>query len=188
MVPGKSATGTKTAISTMEMATTAPATSFMPALAASRGVSRRFSSRRSMFSTTTMASSTTRPVASVRPKSVSVLIEKPKSFTKANVPMSDTGKVNATMSTLRQPCRNRKITRITKPMASASVVMTSWIEARTASVVSRPVLYSSPGGNDLESRAMASAAASRTSSAFAVGNWKMPMPTPDCPLKRRSCP
>ena len=46
-----------------------------------------------MFSMTTMASSTTRPVARVRPKSVSVLIEKPKSLTKAKVPMSETGMV-----------------------------------------------------------------------------------------------
>jgi len=48
---------------------------------------------RSMFSMTTMASSTTRPVARVMPNSVSVLMEKPSSLTKANVPMSETGMV-----------------------------------------------------------------------------------------------
>src|SRR5437870_2223275 len=50
---------------------------------------------RSMFSITTIASSTTSPVASVTPKSVSVLIEKPNSFTNMKVPMSDTGIVIA---------------------------------------------------------------------------------------------
>ena len=44
---------------------------------------------------TTMASSTTRPVASVMPKSVSVLMENPSSLTKINVPTSDTGMVIA---------------------------------------------------------------------------------------------
>ena len=131
-----------------------------------------------MFSMTTIASSTTRPVASVSPKSVSVLIEKSNSFTNAKVPMSETGSVSAVMSTLRQPCRNRKITRITRAIASASVVITSSIDARTASVVSvaGPVLEArrevpSPGDPSRRKRA------SRTSSALAVGSWKMPMPT-----------
>ena len=57
---------------------------------------------RSTFSMTTMASSTTRPVARVIPKSVRVLIEKPKSLTKAKVPMSETGIVIAGISVLRQ--------------------------------------------------------------------------------------
>jgi hypothetical protein len=44
-----------------------------------------------MFSITTITSSTTSPVASVMPKSVSVLMEKPSSLMKVNVPMSETG-------------------------------------------------------------------------------------------------
>ena len=65
------------------------------------------------------------PVASTMPKSVSVLIEKPKSLTNANVPTSDTGIVMAGMIVLRQFCRNRNITSTTRPMASASVISTS---------------------------------------------------------------
>ena len=61
-----------------------------------------------MFSMTTIASSTTRPVASVSPNSVSVLIEKPNSFTNANVPMSETGIVMAGMSTLRSRAGRRR--------------------------------------------------------------------------------
>jgi hypothetical protein len=82
----------------------------------------------------------------VRPNRVSVLIEKPNSFTNAKVPMSDTGKVSAVMSTLRQPWRNRKMTRMTSAIASTSVVTTSSTEARTASVVSVPDAKSRPGG------------------------------------------
>ena len=44
--------------------------------------------------------------------------------------------VSAVIKTLRHPCKNTKMTRITRPIASASVRTTSWIEARTASVVS----------------------------------------------------
>ncbi len=62
---------------------------------------------REMFSMTTIASSTTSPVASVRPKSVIVLIVKPKAFIKANVPISEIGMVIAGTSVVRQFCRNR---------------------------------------------------------------------------------
>ena len=55
-----------------------------------------------MFSITTIASSTTMPVARMMPKSVSVLIEKPISLTKANAPISETGIVIAGMIVLRQ--------------------------------------------------------------------------------------
>jgi hypothetical protein len=46
---------------------------------------------RATFSITTIASSTTSPVASVSPKSVSILIENPNSFISANVPTSEIG-------------------------------------------------------------------------------------------------
>ena len=66
-----------------------------------------------------MASSTTRPVARVMPKSVSVLMEKLKSLTKANAPISETGMVIAGISVLRQVCRKKKITMMTIRIASA---------------------------------------------------------------------
>ena len=88
-----------------------------------------------MFSITTIASSTTMPVARMMPKSVSVLMEKPISFTNANVPMSETGIVIAGMSVLRQVCRNTKMTRTTSTIASASVFSTSRIDSSTTSVV-----------------------------------------------------
>ena len=97
----------------------------MLARAAFQGGSFRSCIKRSMFSITTIASSTTRPVASVSPNRVRVLIEKPNSLTNANVPSSDTGKVSAVMSTLRQPCKNTKMTRITSAMASIRVRTTS---------------------------------------------------------------
>ena len=63
--------------------------------------------KRAMFSMTTIASSTTSPVASVSPKRVSVLIEKPSAFINANVPISETGIVIAGINVVRQSCKNR---------------------------------------------------------------------------------
>ena len=65
---------------------------------------------RSTFSTTTMASSTTMPMASTRPNSVSVLIEKPSTGITAKVPISDTGTASSGMIVARQVCRNRNTT------------------------------------------------------------------------------
>ena len=107
---------------------------------------------RSMFSITTIASSTTRPVASVMPNSVSVLIEKPNSLTNAKVPMSDTGIVMAGMRVVRQFCRNRNITRMTRPIASSSVRITSAIDSDTTVVVSKARSVFRPGGKRFERR------------------------------------
>ena len=109
---------------------------------------------RSMFSITTMASSTTMPVASTMPKSVSVLIEKSNSLMNANVPISETGIVIAGMIVLRQFCRNRNITRMTRTIASASVFSTSTIDSRTTATLSNASRHSSPGGKLRSSRAI----------------------------------
>src|SRR5208282_1681076 len=105
VVPGNNATGINTETSTSEVATTAPATSFIATDAALCGSVMPSTMWRSTFSITTMASSTTNPVASVIPNSVSVLIENPKSFTKINVPINETGIVTAGMIVLRHSCR-----------------------------------------------------------------------------------
>jgi len=55
-----------------------------------------------MFSMTTIASSTTSPVASVRPKSVIVLMVNPNIFITKNVPISETGIVTAGMIVARR--------------------------------------------------------------------------------------
>ena len=91
VVPGKNATGTNTATSTSEVAITAPVISAVAAADALWESCSPPAIWRSMFSITTIASSTTSPVASVIPNSVRVLIEKPSNFTKAKVPMSETG-------------------------------------------------------------------------------------------------
>src|ERR1700743_2337834 len=136
VVPGKSATGTNTATSTSDVAMTAPATSFIATDAALCGSVIPSLMWRSTFSMTTIASSTTSPVASVIPNSVSVLIEKPNSLTKMNVPISETGIVIAGMNVLRQSCRNKKITTMTSTIASTSVWSTSLIDSPTTVVES----------------------------------------------------
>ena len=105
VTPPMKATGTNTEMSTSEMAMTGPATSAMAALVASLGGSFSWSILCCTASTTTMASSTTMPMASTSPKSVSVLMEKPKTCMKAKVPTSDTGTVSMGMSVARPFCR-----------------------------------------------------------------------------------
>src|ERR1700748_1402800 len=117
---------------------------------------------------TTIASSTTNPVASVIPKSVSELMEKPNMLMNANVPISDTGMVTAGMMVARQSNRKRKMTRMTIMMASSSVVTTSFTESPTTVVVSNAITYFMPGGNDLDSSIRAAFAALSTSSALAL--------------------
>jgi len=91
----------------------------------------------STASTTTMASSTTRPIASTRPNSESVLIEKPNIGNSMKVPTSDTGTASKGISVARQPCRKTKTTIITSTSASNSVCLISLIPSVTDSVVSR---------------------------------------------------
>ena len=81
-------------------------------------------------------SSTTRPIASTRPSSVSVLIEKPKIAIIANVPMMDTGIAIIGMSVARKLCRKMKIVTSTRTPASMSVLTRSSSDASTKSVVS----------------------------------------------------
>src|SRR5215471_1036663 len=115
---------------------------------------------------TTIASSTTKPVASVIPKSVNELIEKPKILINANVPIRDTGMVTAGIMVARQSSRNKKITMMTMRTASSRVVTTSLTESPTTVVVSNAMTYFIPGGNDLESCSSSALAALSTSSAL----------------------
>ncbi len=124
-------------------------------------------------------------MASTIPKSVSVLIEKPNSLTKAKVPTSETGIVMAGISVLRQFCRNTNITRITSAIASTSVTSTSLIDSRTTPTLSKASRHSSPGGKLFSSRAISRHHAWYTSSALAVGSSWMPMPEASSPMKRR---
>ena len=129
-----------------------------------------------MFSMTTMASSTTNPVASVIPKSVRVLMEKPSNLIKAKVPISETGIVTAGMMVERQSSRNTKMTRMTRKMAVPRVETTSRMDSLTASVVSKATSYFMPGGKRLERRASSARHFRCTSRALAVESWVTPMP------------
>src|SRR3984885_2907924 len=141
VAPGKNETGTNTAISTSDVAITALVTSLMACEVASCGSECSMAMWRCTFSMTTIASSTTSPVASVMPNSVSELIEKPKTLTKAKVPISETGMVTAGIIVARQSSRNRKMTAITITIASLSVTSTSRIESPTTVVESKATAY-----------------------------------------------
>src|SRR5207237_603813 len=85
-------------------------------------------------STTTMASSTTRPMASTRPKSDSVLIEKPSRGKTMKAPTSATGTASSGMSVVRKPWRKTKTTMTTRMSASTSVMTIYRIQAHQASL------------------------------------------------------
>src|SRR5580658_4191077 len=100
----------------------------------------------STASTTTIASSTTRPMARTKPKSESVLMEKPSNGKSANVPTSDTGTANKGIKDARQPCRNIKTTSMTNASASQKVVPISRIPSVTDLVVSIGISYATSDG------------------------------------------
>ena len=81
-----------------------------------------------MFSSTTMASSTTSPIASTMASSVSVLMEKPNRYMRAQAPTSDTGMVTMGMMLARRLRRKKKITSTTRTMASRMVWNTESME------------------------------------------------------------
>jgi hypothetical protein len=76
---------------------------------------------RSTFSTTTIASSTTIPMARIRPSSVIMFSENPKTSITPKVPISEIGTATIGMSVARQFCNERKTTRITSSNASNRV-------------------------------------------------------------------
>ncbi len=118
------AAGTNTAHSTSAIAISAPPTSSMLLIAASRGC-RPAAILRSTFSTTTMASSTTMPTASTSPNNVRLLSVKPNIAIRKNVPISDTGIATSGMTAARQVCRNRMTTSTTRRIASRMVSCTA---------------------------------------------------------------
>ena len=107
VTPGMNAIGTNTAQITAVTPTIAPPMLPIALRAASRGASPSSCIVCSTDSTTTIASSTTMPIASTRPNSVSMLIEKPITSMPANVPTIDTGIASRQMSVARRLPRNR---------------------------------------------------------------------------------
>ncbi len=120
-MPDRNATGTNTAHSTSTIAITGPPTSSIARFAASFGGRLCSFMLRSTFSITTIASSTTMPMASTRPNSVSMLMEKPSAAMPAKVPMIDTGTASTGMSVTRKLCRKRYTTSTTSISASKKV-------------------------------------------------------------------
>ena len=133
--PGKNSTGRNTANSTSEVASTAPNSSSIVALAACTAV-RPWARRVAVPSITVIASSTTSPVASTSPNRVSWLRLKPNTLTKAKVPTSATGMAIPGTSVAFQSCRNRNRISTTSTTASRSESVTPWMEALMKSVTS----------------------------------------------------
>jgi hypothetical protein len=169
VMPPRNAAGMNTAQSANTMATSAPATWPIALFAAALGGSFSSSMRRSTFSITTMASSTTMPMASTRAKRVSRFTEYPRAERPRKVPMMLTGTARIGISVARQVWRKRKTTRVTRAIASRSVITTSSMEAVTNGVVSNGMVQETPGGKAWASSFIRAVKASFTWSWFAPG-------------------
>ena len=169
MPPIKS-TGMNTAINEKVIDTMVKPISREPLSAASNGRMPP-SMWRTMFSSMTMASSTTKPTDSVSAKSVMLLMEKPKAYIAAQVPINDTGTASAGMMVADTLRRNRKITMITSEMAIASVHCTSTTASRIEIERSNSGCIWIEGGTCARNTGKASRTSSTTSTVLASG-WR----------------
>src|SRR6266849_6774445 len=126
-MPGMKAVGTKTDERTRAIAMTGLESSAMAFLAASLGA-RPSSMWRCTPSTTTTASSTTKPMASTNPNIESVLMEKPNSGKKTNVPTSETGSASGVRT--GQLVRRHNGARFPVQPAEIAVVLSAQLHAR----------------------------------------------------------
>ncbi len=122
------AAGMNTAHRTSAIAISAPPTSSMLLMAASRGRSPA-SMLRSTFSTTTMASSTTIPTASTSPNRVRLFSVKPNIAMTKNVPISEIGMATSGITAARQVCRKMITTTTTSRIASRMVSCTAFTDS-----------------------------------------------------------
>ena len=125
VMPFMKATGTKTAISVKVVAITASAISRVPSLAALAGGSPS-SRRRVMLSRTTTASSMRRPMASDRPSSVSWFREKPITYMKKRVPITEVGSARAEMKVPRRSSRKSRMMSTAMAPPKKMAIQTSW--------------------------------------------------------------
>ena len=119
--PGVKANGAYTATKVAVMVMTAKPISRAPLILAEKG-SIPSSICLKIFSSITIASSTTKPIASTSASNVRVLMEKPASAIKANVPTKLTGMVTMGINEARKVLRKTKITSATKITASTIVL------------------------------------------------------------------
>ena len=117
MMPPMKRTGRNTATRESVIETMVKAISREPSSAALSG-GFPFSMCRTMFSSITIASSTTKPTDSVSAISERLSRLKPSSHMAAKVPTTESGSAAAGISVADTFRRNRKITRITRPMVS----------------------------------------------------------------------
>jgi hypothetical protein len=161
----------KTAQSVSTIATTGPLTCSIARTAAARGDLCSVRMMRSTFSRTKMASSTTMPRASTSPNNVKRLIENPRRYIPAKVPMRETGTPTTGISVARQLCRKMKTTATTSKIAAAKVFSTSSMETSTKRVVLKGIRYSMPSGKRVCGLSIVSLTFLATSSALAPG-WR----------------
>ena len=129
-------TGINTAAITKVIEMIAPEISFMASIEAVSALLYPWSSFAWTASTTTMASSTTMAIANSKAESTNRLIEKPNTFRKKKVPISDTGTAINGIKVERQSCKKIYTTKNTSSKVRIRVNTTSSILAYKNSVTS----------------------------------------------------
>jgi len=122
--------GTKTAMSDKVVAITANPICLEPLIEASRTGS-LFSILLCIFSRTIIASSTTSPTAKTYARRVKTFIEKPNISSIINEEIKETGIATAGIKVAQNDLKNKNITAITKHIAIAKALKTSFMEAST---------------------------------------------------------
>ena len=119
------------------------------------------------------------PIASTRPNSDRVLIEKPKASITAKVPTTETGTASSGMIEARQVCRKMMTTSATSTTASSRVLITESIDSRTNWVGSYTIEYSTPCGKSFASSSIVARTSLDNCRSLAPGAAKIGIATAD---------
>ena len=177
-------TGMNTAMNTNVVATRAVAMPPIASTVALYGDLYPSSNLACTASTTTMESSTTVPITSTRAKRVIILRLNPATIRNANVPTRETMIEMVGITVERKLWRKMNTTRITRRMASKSVLITFLIEASRKSLVLIRSTISRPLGRSARIFSISASTATMISLALDPDVWEMLMVVPGCPFTR----
>ena len=182
--PSTKTMGRNTATVVSVEATTGPATSPAPAIAASRAASPP-ARRRWMDSRTTMESSSSIPTPRASPPSDMMLSESPICCITKKVATTDTGIAIATTAVARRSRRNRAITRMASSPPSQAFRVTSEIAPSMNCDWSNRTASAIPSGTASSSSSSRCFTPAATCTVFASPSLKMRSSTPSAPSCRR---
>ena len=183
--PSTKTMGRNTATVVRVEAITGPATSTVPATAASRASSPPWR-RRWIASSTTMESSSSMPTPSASPPSDMMFRESPICCITKKVAITETGMAIATTAVARRSRRNSAITRMASRPPSQALRTTSEIAPWMNCDWSKRTASDTPAGTESSTASSWARMPSATRTVFASPSLKILTSTPSAPPCRRS--